>query len=299
MNAGVCQWVFNKLLVAQEMDMFDCIHFVGTETEADCFEPLSRYWYQDDPFADQAQRARKMLDDLGLEVSCYTLESNFAVYDEDTFNETVANCILEMDIAEILGTDTIRLDPRTTLPDEHQGHPDLDFILERVCEGMQQVADGAAPRGITVGVENHGILLGRTAQVARMVQLVGRPNFGVNLDFSNFRIVFGEDHVEATRLLAPRVVHVHAKDNCLTSTEPENAEAEGWRRTLAAEAGEWFKPCVGGEGSLDWPLTFGILRDAGYDGTISLEVSLPDDIFGSVREGVSNIKRVIAEIGAA
>ena len=58
MNAGVCQWVFNKLLVAQEMDMFDCIHFVGTETEADCFEPLSRYWKQNMDENLQAGEAR-------------------------------------------------------------------------------------------------------------------------------------------------------------------------------------------------------------------------------------------------
>jgi len=298
MNAGVCQWVFNKLLTAEELDMFDCIHFVGSETEADCFEPLSRYWYADDPIDDQARRARKMLDERGLCVSCYTLDSNFAAYDREVFNETVADCILGLDIAETLGTDTVRVDPRSSLPEEHQADPDLDFVLERVCEGMQLVADAAAKRGITVGVENHGVLLGRSAQVMRMVELVDRPNFGVNLDFSNFRIVFGEDHIEATRMLAPHVVHVHAKDNCLTTVEPENAEAEGWRHTLAKDSQEWFHPCVGGTGDLNWPLVFSILRDAGYDGTISLEVSLPDDIFGSVREGVANIKRVIAEIGA-
>jgi sugar phosphate isomerase/epimerase len=278
------------------MDMFDCIQFVGAETEADCFEPLSRYWYEDDPVKEQAERARELLDEHDLCVSCYTLDSNFAAYDEDTFEETVADCILGLDIAETLGTDTIRLDPKSTLPEAHQENPDLDFVLERVAEGMQEVTDVAADRGIAVGVENHGRLLGRTKQVARMVQLVDRDNFGVNLDYSNFRIVFGEDHIEATRVLAPHVVHVHAKDNCLSDTEPENAEDEGWRKTLAEDAVEWFHPCVAGTGDMQLPLIFSILRDAGYDGTISLEVSLPDDIGGTVREGVANINQIIADI---
>ncbi|MGI5819756.1 MAG: sugar phosphate isomerase/epimerase family protein [Armatimonadota bacterium] len=296
MNSGVCQWVFNKLLLDGEMDTFDCIQFVGSETSADCFEPLSRYWYADDPVDEQARRARKMLDDHDLCVSCYTLESNFAAYDRDVFDETVADCVLALDIAEILGTDTIRLDPKSTLPEEHQTNPDLDHILERVAEGMQQVTDAAAERGIGVGVENHGRLLGRVEQVARMVELVDRPNFGVNLDYSNFRIVFGQDHIEATRLLAPRVLHVHAKDNCLSATEPENAEEEGWRKTLAEDAIEWFHPCVVGTGDMELPKVFSILRDAGYDGTISLETSLPDDILGSVCEGVSNLNRIIADV---
>jgi len=296
MNSGVCQWVFNKLLTADEMDMFDCIEFVGAETDADCFEPLSRYWSADEPIDEQAERARDLLDDHGLWVSCYTLESNFAAYDQDTFDETVADCILALDIADVLGADTIRLDPRSTLPEEQQGDPDLDFILERVCEGMQQVTDVAADRGVLVGVENHGVLLGRTQQVARMLELVDRDNFGVNLDYSNFRIVFGEDQVEAARLFAPNVVHVHAKDNCLTATEPENAEEEGWRKTLPQDSQEWYRPCVAGTGDMQLPTIFSIVHEAGYDGTISLEVSLADDIFGTVREGVANLNRIIGEI---
>lgn len=298
MQAGVCQWVFNARLTAGEMDTFDCIRFVGEETVAGCFEPLSRYWRDPnlEPVEDQAERARELLDSLGLLVSCYTLESDFAVYSERRFEETVANCILEMDIAEILGTDTIRLDPRTSLPEEHAEHPDLDFIISRMAEGMQEIADVAEGRGIIVGVENHGLLLGRSDLMMRLLESVDRPNFGINLDFSNFRIVFGEDHIEVTRMFAPFVVHVHAKDSYLSDTEPPNAEAEGWRRTLAKDREEWFKPCVGGTGDMQWPLVFSILRDAGYDGVVSLETSLPDDIFGSVREGVANLTRILGEV---
>lgn len=296
MQAGVCQWVFNARLTAGEMDMLDCIRFVGEETVAECFEPLSRYWDPDEAIEDQAEVARDLLDSVGLLVSCYTLESDFAVYDDEQFEETVANCIREMDIAEILDTDTIRLDPRTSLPADHAESPDLDFIIERMAEGMQEIADVAADRGMFVGVENHGLLLGHSSLVMRLLEAVDRPNFGVNLDFSNFRIVFGEDHVEVTRMFAPFVVHVHAKDSLLSGTEPPNAEAEGWRRTLAQDREEWYKPCVGGAGDMQWPVVFSILRDAGYEGTVSLETSLPDDIIGSVREGVANLMRILGEV---
>ncbi len=295
MKAGVCQWVFNALLTEDQIDMFDCIEFVGTETEAECFEPLSRYWREDESVGDQAGRAREMLDRLDLEVSCYTLDSDFAAYDEERFMETVSDCVLALDIAETLGTDTIRLDPRSSLPSDKAEDPDLDFILERVSEGMQQVTDVAAERGITVGVENHGLLLGRMHQVKRMVELVDRSNFGVNIDFTNFRHVFGEDHVAATRLLADHVVHAHAKDFQVRTEEPENAEAEGWRKT---PADEWIRPVVGGTGDMQWPLLFSIIRDAGYDGNISLEISLPDDIYASVRDGVANLRRIISEVEA-
>ncbi len=295
MTAGVCQWVFNTRLTAGEMDMFDCIEFVGTQTEADCFEPLSRYWSEKEPIDGQAERARELLDGVDLSVSCYTLDSDFAVYNENAFEETVTDCIMALDIAEMLGTDTIRLDPRSSLPPERAESPDLGFILERVCEGMQQVTDVAADRGLTVGVENHGLLLGRSAQVMRMVELVDRPNFGVNIDATNFRHVFGEDHIEATRMLAPFVVHAHAKDFHLRTEEPPDAEAAGWRKT---PADEWIKSAVGGEGEMQWSLLFAILRDAGYDGTVSLEISLPDDMHDSVKQGIANLKRILTQVEA-
>jgi len=65
----------------------------------------------------------------------------------------------------------------------------MDDVIVRIAQGMAEVADAAAKKGIKVGVENHGRLLGRTSQTAKIVELVNRPNFGVNLDFTNFRTV--------------------------------------------------------------------------------------------------------------
>jgi sugar phosphate isomerase/epimerase len=113
----------------------------------------------------------------------------------------------------------------------------------------------------------------------------------VNLDFTNFRAVYGEDHVEAARELAEHVVHVHAKDFYISPTP----KGEDWRQI---PSGEYTKRAVGGEGDTHWREVFSILKNAGYDGTISLEVSDPDDIKGSVARGVANIKRIIAELGA-
>jgi sugar phosphate isomerase/epimerase len=158
---------------------------------------------------------------------------------------------------------------------------------------MSEITDAAAEKGIKVGVENHGSMLGRTSQTARIVELVNRPNFGVNIDFTNFRSVYGEDHVESARQLAKYVTHVHAKDFYI-SREPQ--EDAGWRQI---PSGEYVKRSIGGEGDAQWLEVFSILRDAGYDGTISLETSDPADIKGSVIKGVANLRRIIAQVEAA
>lgn len=293
MKTGVCQWVFNKMLTAGEIDMLGCIEFVGSQTEADCFEPLSRYWKQNMDENLQAGEARGMLEHFGLQVSSYTLDSDFAVYDEDAFEECVATQLLRLDTAERLGTDHIRLDPRTSLPPERDQEPDMDYILCRMAEGMGQIADAAADRGMKVGIENHGLLIGTIELVGRLVELVDRPNFGVNIDPTNFYVVHGQDYIEATRIFAPKVTHVHLKDYYFADTAADDT----WRQV--APHTPFVKSAVGGEGDADWATIIAILRDAGYDGTVSLEVSMPDDIFGSVQRGVANLKRTIAEVTGA
>ncbi len=292
MKAGVCSYCFNPMFTAGEITVMEAIEFVGSETEADCFEPLTRYWDPDRDENDQAREARNLMDKLGLQASCYTLDSDFAVYDEAKNRACIDRCKARLETALILGAEAIRLDPRTALP----GSPDdadLDDVLARIAQGMAEVTDAAAEKNIKVGVENHGRLLGRIAQTARIVELVNRPNFGVNIDFTNFRSVFGEDHVEATRQFAAQVVHAHAKDFHIRQ-EPQ--EGEDWRQI---PSGQYVKRAVGGEGDAQWSELFRILKDAGYNGTISLEVTDPADIKGSVARGAANLKRIIAEVEAS
>lgn len=290
MNAGVSCYCFNPMLVSGEIRLSEVIELIGRRTQSPCIELLTRYWDPGRDENEQARAAREQTDRVGLRVSCYTLDSDFAVYDEAGHRACVEACKARLEAARILGADTIRLDPRTSLRGAGEGSIDLDDVIARMAAGMAEVADAAAAEGIRVGVENHGRLLGRSAQIAALVERVDRPNFGVNLDFTNFRTVYGEDHVEAARHLARHVVHVHAKDFHI-SREPQ--AGEGWQEI---PTGESVRRATGGAGDAQWPVVFAILKDAGYAGTVSLEISLPEDIEASVAHGVENLRRVLAEL---
>ena len=101
-----------------------------------------------------------------------------------------------LDTARLLNTYTIRLDPRSSLPGPPE-EADLDDVLRRIATGMTEITEMAADKGIKVGAENRGRLLGRTTQPLKIVQLVNKSNFGLNIDFTNFQQGFGEDQVEA------------------------------------------------------------------------------------------------------
>ena len=292
MYAGVSCYCFNLLFQDGKIALPEAIDFVGKETEAEYFEPLTRFWAEGRDVNGQAREAREQMEALGLKVSCYTLDSNFGHPDDAKVRECIDTSVERLETAQILGTDTIRLDPCTSLPPEARDNVDMGALLARISEGMAEVCDAAAKMGIKVGAENHGRMVGGSEHVAKMIELVDRPNFGVNIDFTNFRNVFGEDHVEVTRQLAKHVVHAHAKDFYISS---EPREGEEWREI---PTGEYVKRAVGGDGDAQWPELFSVLKEAGYQGVISLEVSDPADIYGSVAKGAANIRRVLAEIGA-
>lgn len=289
MKAGVCSYCFNPLLTAGKITLLEVVSFVGKETEAECFEPLTRFWDDD---RDELEQAREMADvakEVGLEISCVAQDSNYHVYDEAQNRAGIEESIRRLETATILGTDMVRLDPRTSLPNSPD-EVDVDDLIERMAKSMAEVADVAATKNIQIGIENHGRLLGSIASTKRIIDLINRPNVGINIDFTNFRHVFGEDHIEATRIFAPQTRHVHAKDFYKRAEKPNE---DGWNEI---PTGEYIKRATGGEGDMGWPEVFTILHDAGYTGTISLEVSDPADIHGSVAKGVSNIKNLTDQI---
>lgn len=289
MKAGVCSYCFNTLLNENQMTLADAANFVGSETEAECFEPLTRFL---DPDRDENEQARELADiakEHHIEISCYAQDNNFHLYDEKLNREAIDLSLRRLETAKIIGTDTVRLDPRSSLPGS-QGEADVDDLIERMAKSMAEIADAAEKEGIQIGVENHGRLLGRIAQTQRIIDLVNRPNFGINLDFTNFRQVFGEDHIEATRQFAPQVKHVHAKDFHINS-EPNTGD--DWRQI---PTGEYVHRAIGGDGDSNWAEVFTILHNAGYTGTIALEVWDHANIHGSVAKGVANMKRIISEV---
>ncbi|MBT4139800.1 MAG: sugar phosphate isomerase/epimerase, partial [Candidatus Latescibacteria bacterium] len=224
MKAGVCSYCFNAMLTKNEITLMEIVSFVGKETEADCFEPLTRFW---DDKRDEFEQARELADlakDVGIEISCYAQDNNFHLYDEAMNRKGIEESIRRLETAKILGTDTVRLDPRTSLP-ESPDDVDVDDLIERMAKSLAEVADAALAMNIQIGLENHGRLLGRIGTTKRIIDLVNRPNFGINLDFTNFRHVFGEDHIEAAKLFAPQTRHVHAKDFYKRADKPDGS---GW-----------------------------------------------------------------------
>lgn len=114
----------------------------------------------------------------------------------------------------------------------------------------------------------------------QLVNQIKHPNFGVNYDPSN-TFLAGEDPIDLLNLVADRVVTMHASDRFLLSGSIEDLRreeigVEGYAKRLSH--GEI------GKGLNDYDTIFKLLKEAGFNGWISIEdgVDGMDQLYRSV-----------------
>lgn len=159
-----------------------------------------------------------------------------------------------------------------------QRWPELsrDQGLQYASEGIKACLPLAEELGVVLGLENHykdGYW--KYAEFAQQAdvfldllkQIPESPFFGVQYDPSN-AVVAGDDPVELLQQVAQRVVSMHASDRFLVP----GATLEDLK---AAEGSEGYasilKHGVTGKGLNDYASIFQILKNANYNGWISIE----------------------------
>lgn len=145
-----------------------------------------------------------------------------------------------------------------------------------VVEAIEQLLPVAREQGIVLGLENHykdgfwkypEFAQRQDVFLELLAAIPDREHFGVQYDPSN-AIVAGDDPVELLRLVADRVVSMHASDRYLVedTTLDELRQNDG---TLG------YSPHllhgVTGQGLNDFDSIFSILSEHNYQGWISIE----------------------------
>ncbi len=118
-------------------------------------------------------------------------------------------------------------------------------------ESFSQLAERAEPYGLRVMVEHPPSPVVGISDISAI--LAADERLGFHLDVGHAHV--GGDRIEGLiKAFSKRLVHVHLSDNRGQSDD---------HRTL-------------GDGWIDWPRAIGLIRQTGYDGTITLEVQSPD-----------------------
>jgi sugar phosphate isomerase/epimerase len=168
--------------------------------------------------------------------------------------------------------------------------------IDRVVDAIEQLLAYAESRRVVLALENHykdgywqyPEFAQKSDVFLEIVNRIHSPWFGVQFDPSN-TVVAGEDPVLLLEHVKHRVVTMHASDRFLkpghTLEELRQAE-EGTGYAAILVHG------VTGRGLNDYPRIFALLREAGFNGWISIE----DGMNGleEIRESAQFLRRVMA-----
>ncbi len=199
-------------------------------------------------------RVRGALEEHGLGVIGHTayylpLASPLEGLREAALTEFVA----AFDVCKALGASKVNIHPQAGMPSvfsEEQG-------LEANIEALKALAAAAAERGLMPMVENGPC--GSLSRVHEFEVLFAEvDNVGLHLDVGHANLVAATNQTRGfLSAFGDRLLHVHFSDNMGPVVRDD-----------------LHLPL--GTGTVAWPESIEILKDHGYDGTITVEVFSPD-----------------------
>lgn len=148
---------------------------------------------------------------------------------------------------------------------------------------LKKVLQVAERYGIFIGIEPHQSISQTTEGLLRIANLVDSPMLKVNYDTGN-AFLGGTDPYQGLRAVLPQLVHVHAKDIGMKQADAEKGKVTG------TPVG-----CACGDGVIDWRRIVSILRDAGYEGVLSVECGTSEQAARSL----AHLRRVMQETTAS
>ena len=240
---------------------------------------------------DDAARVRDLFDMHGLRISAMAYYDNNLHPDRAQREAHLAHVRRVIDAAQMLGVGLVG-----TFVGGNEERPDEQ--MKAIGATFRPLVAYAEDKGVRLMIENcpmdNWVRFGLPGNLAYSPELwdalfneVPSESFGLNFDPSHL-FWLGIDHERAAREYASRIFHAHAKD---TEVLPEGRYRHGilWKQLQADpwKSGSW-RYRMPGKGQIDWGSFIETLREAGYDGALSIEHEDPEYEGGEerVKEGL-------------
>ncbi len=141
------------------------------------------------------------------------------------------------------------------------GDSDIWPVMRYTLTSAVRVAER---HGIYIGIEPHQSISKTTAGLLRIHGLVKSPFLKINYDTGN-AYLGGEDPYKGLEAVKDLLIHIHAKDISVQQSDAERGQVTG---TAVG--------CACGDGVIDWARVVEILREAGFNGVLSVECGTPE-----------------------
>jgi sugar phosphate isomerase/epimerase len=176
-------------------------------------------------------------------------------------------------LAAAIGTNVVNTDEgiRPAWLEDEECFQVMRYTLKKVLQVAERY-------GVYIGIEPHQSITRTTAGLLRIVGLVKSPWLRVNYDTGN-AYLGGEDPYQGLATVLPLMVHLHAKDISIRQAEDKKGKVTG------TPVG-----CACGDGVIDWARVCRILRDAKWEGVLSVECGTPEQ----ARRSLEHLNGILA-----
>jgi len=189
-----------------------------------------------------------------------------------TDEEALADLKRHVPRAAALGAPIMRIVASSMIHVDEPREPQIENSIRM----LKEAAEVAAEHDVVLALENHIDFTG--PEMLRIIEGVGSDHLRVNLDTGNPIRVY-EDPVECARVLAPYTVSTHTKD--ITTQSKGGSPADRF---------PFFPSCPTGQGLVDFEGVAAVLAEAGFTGSLAVEVDLIADRWAGVPE-----EQIVAE----
>jgi sugar phosphate isomerase/epimerase len=153
---------------------------------------------------------------------------------------------------------------------------------------IRKVTEYAKAKGIRTCSENHGYIFQDSERVEALIKAVDNQNYGWLVDVGNF-LCADEYPLDGVRRALPYAIHAHVKDFLYRKSDELLARPSGF---FGTRNGNLLRGTILGHGIVPLEACVKTLRDAGYDGTLSLEFEGLEDNILALEMGYRTLVRL-------
>ena len=207
---------------------------------------------------EERRAAREAYREAGLELCALFVPNNFNAPDREA---EVAWVVEAVGVADALGVPVVRLDGAMSGPERLNRRRRVALY----AEALEQVLERTPQAQAALAVENHGRQGNDLIWLEDLLRQADSPRVGLTLDPANLYWAGYplEQVYEIAARLAPRVLHLHAKNLGYPEALRQRRRPLGWAYDSCV--------CPLAAGDLDYCRLLGLLRAVGYPGVVAIE----------------------------
>ena len=225
------------------------------------------YYWGENTKAQEMKDAKTLAEDLQLKLTNYICGNNFGnAIAEDRLAAEIDKVKTALDEAAEFGCKNLRV---------FGGGYDLEWekYASAIADALGACVEHAQKNNVIMAIEDHGALCKNSSEQLFYITTVNSPFLRATCDIGNYWTHGGELPEQGTAAIADMAVMVHVKDYVIINNK--------------------YTSVPSGDGIIDLKQCFRILRDADYQGTLSLEYecSIGEGIHG-ISTSLSNMRRL-------